>query len=421
MNRKLWLACACTMALLWGCSDDGDTGGVTGPAPLPTGSASCVVYLDSTDLGPSSTPGTLVTGTVWVVIGGQRLAVDVDVTLDSNRTMKVTFFYPEVTAGRATIVYVADLSVGGTPVTIGGYQFVNVTEGDTAQVDGTGFLPMEIDPSYTVTSGAPVFSNIVLGATSTNVANVTISGTVSNMDFDHLFIFVNGNSFQVAIDPNTNGTAAFNTIITLDAGSNSVTVVAMNSAGELAVSSAYTVRYNVQGSGKTLLGTLVWDTPTSDMDFHMWYYAGTAPDLSTTAQYHCAFWSKDVSTILPNGTDSLGNLDVDDTEGEGPEHMTFVDYPDGYYVFAVNSYSLDGDDHAYCTVTLSAGRAQRTMSHTFVTANSEDYTTGMDAWVRCFDVRVVNGVATILDPNPSFVYHESSLLSKRPALAKSLK
>ena len=41
----------------------------------------------------------------------------------------------------------------------------------------------------------------------------------------------------------------------------------------------------------------------------------------------------------------------------------------------------------------------------------------MTAWVRCFDIRVQNGQATILSPDPDFVYQDAQTYS---GLAKSV-
>lgn len=91
----------------------------------------------------------------------------------------------------------------------------------------------------------------------------------------------------------------------------------------------------------------------------------------------------------------ISSQQVDDVDGEGPEHMTLADYPDGYYVFAVNNFSLDQEDHAYVNFTLRIGAEQYVIDHAFFLDESAAETPN---WVRCYDVRVENGSATVLSP-----------------------
>jgi uncharacterized protein YfaP (DUF2135 family) len=412
-SLKSLAAFAMVAALFAGCGSNSSTGGDNPPAP--TGSVSGTISLNLSDFSV----GTGITGFVAVVIGGDTLRLAVDEALGTARTLTVTYNFPSVDAGRATVAYVADLTVGTVPFFLAGYQFVSVVGDQNTRADSSAFLALGLDPDFTATSGAPQISDVMASAANVVVANVTISGSLANVDLDHIFIFVNGNSFQVAVNPSAAGTCSFSNAVTLDPGVNEIFVVAINSTGAVTISQAITVTYTPQGTGKSMVATLVWNSPTSDMDLHMWYYRSPNPTLPSTANFHVAYWNKDVDSILPNGTDSLGNLDVDDTYGQGPEHITLIDYPDGYYVFAVNSFSLHSDSSSLCTVTLSAGSTQQTMQHLFTVSNSESYTTNMEAWVRCFDARVQNGVATILAPNAAFQYHETAL--SKLALPKKIK
>ena len=168
-------------------------------------------------------------------------------------------------------------------------------------------------------------------------------------------------------------------------------------------------------SGTTLLATLSWTGTgcpttgcTSDMDLHLAHYA-TAPT-STTAvtDWEIYFSNDDPSTVLPNDDTSTpivtnatgdtvggieGNLDYDDTEGDGPEHITIESLPTGYYVLYVDSYSLDQDTGATVTVSLNIGGNLYTFpTHAFSSTATTSY--------RVVDISVdSSGTVTLLTPD----------------------
>ncbi len=386
--------------LMGGCSPDG--GDTVGPQTTEaTGGARGTIYVD---LGTAA--GGTASGTVTVAIGGTTVQVPVSGQVPLDGVVAVEYEFTDVDAGLASVLYVADLTVDGQAYVSSGYAPVQIEPGDTVTVDTSSYIDVAVDADYRADGAVQVvdFDLTDPADTVSEVAHVTVSGSLANTDLGVVFVYSDDNVIPVRVDPNTSGTCTFTTVVPLRSGTNTIYLIAANTTGSIVTSTAIHVRYTA--TGNVMLGTLIWDTPTSDMDLHLWYYAETNPSLPDTAFEHCAFWNKDIDSILPDGDSPNGNLDVDDTEGEGPEHMTLQSYPDGYYVFAINSYDLDNDTHAYCTFTLSVAGVLRTMHHNFTTDNAQSYDPSQSGgWVRCFDVRVSDGVASVLSPDPDFVYH----------------
>ena len=188
-------------------------------------------------------------------------------------------------------------------------------------------------------------------------------------------------------------------------------------------------------SGTTLLATLSWTGTgcpttgcTSDMDLHLAHYATAPTSTTATTDWEVYFGSDDPSTVLPNDDTSTptitntagdiiggyeGNLDYDDTNGDGPEHITVESLPTGYYALYVDSYSLDSDTSATVTVSLNIGGNLYTFpTHAFSSTATTSY--------RVVDISVDSaGVVTLLSPDttnfPTLLYPAPGA---RPAKAR---
>jgi uncharacterized protein YfaP (DUF2135 family) len=77
--------------------------------------------------------------------------------------------------------------------------------------------------------------------------------------------------------------------------------------------------------------TLTWNTPTADLDLHVWNPAGE-------------------ESYYSHKSISDGYLDIDDTEGFGPETFTSTTASSGRYTVKVKCYSLDRDVSSDATV-----------------------------------------------------------------------
>ena len=169
--------------------------------------------------------------------------------------------------------------------------------------------------------------------------------------------------------------------------------------------------------GSTMAITLTWYGPsgsTSDMDLHLKYYNILDPASSptTTETWHMD-WHQGSSCSNPAGlsfSDALDlngdgicdvGLDFDDTNGYGPEHITALSLPAGYYVVSVNSYSLNVDPSA--TMYLAVHIGDYIFGPYSTTLSSSDGEgTNPAAWFRVADVRVNgDGTVDVLSPNSS--------------------
>lgn len=88
-------------------------------------------------------------------------------------------------------------------------------------------------------------------------------------------------------------------------------------------------------TGGTFRIVLTWGESPNDLDAHL-----TGPDsLISTNRFHCYYSSK-------NPTGAGASLDVDDTDGFGPETVTIYNFRNGMYRFSVHNYSTQSSDGA---------------------------------------------------------------------------
>lgn len=148
---------------------------------------------------------------------------------------------------------------------------------------------------------------------------------------------------------------------------------------------------SVTTTGSSLLATMSWNDADgisdSDMDLHLAHYNTTTPTSSSTTDWEIYY-------AAPT-SGGYGELDYDDTDGYGPEHITMQSLPTGYYVLYVDRYSLNSDTSATTTVTLDIGGNLYTFpSYTFTLAITASH--------RVADLKVDSaGTVTLLPPDTS--------------------
>ncbi len=273
---------------------------------------------------------------------------------------------------------------GALGVTVGaeGYE----TEYRTVTFEGEA-LTLDVVMDVTVAMNPADCPDIDLSSTDFNetVGTAVINGTVTNTDADSVILFQDGEPTITGLPPLSPsavsvGPRTFTQLVFLHPGAN-VFVAMVANANCVVLSDAVTINWTPpEGSDFYFRVTLSWDTSTSDPDLHIW-----SPDPDNE---HSAFWNKEINA---------GQLDTDDTEGFGPENFTCDTLVPGRFHVAVNSYSLDEDDHASCTVrVISGGLASNSVVRTygpynFTDANGEEGypVTGNTAfWWRPLDIVV---------------------------------
>lgn len=171
-------------------------------------------------------------------------------------------------------------------------------------------------------------------------------------------------------------------------------------------------------SGNGMLVTLTWEddagSPTavqqSDMDLHVGYYANSTP--STTFADAYVAWHNLTATF---GTANAA-LDFDDTNGSGPEHVTLDSLPAGYYVIAVDSFSLHTSANATVTVTVNIGGTVYTFpTRQFTTEDADG--TDPNSWYRVTDIQCASaGSCAFVTPNTSLHVHDATNGGFKPKL-----
>lgn len=179
-------------------------------------------------------------------------------------------------------------------------------------------------------------------------------------------------------------------------------------------------------TGSTMAVTLTWTGPapsytsTSDMDLHVKYYSVPNPTASDVETWHVDWHQgKSYPGFTASCSDPAGlrfsdafdldpdhsgicdiGLDFDDINGYGPEHITALKIPAGYYVVSVNSFSLNPAEYP-TTLYLSLHIGDSIVGPYIGTlSNSDGEGTTPTAWMRVADVRVnADGSIDVLTPD----------------------
>jgi hypothetical protein len=164
--------------------------------------------------------------------------------------------------------------------------------------------------------GASVFSG---GTTTSRVLDIT--GTVSNLaSGSTVQVLVNGEEQTADVDGDTYAAS-----VLLSPGENTITVVVVDEDGNIVEQTSETVTVTANIESVDAIVQLTWDTPGNDVDLHLWGPEGN----------HIYYRDKDAITG--------GELDIDDTDGYGPETITLGSTaPSGTYTIKVRYYSAHG-------------------------------------------------------------------------------
>lgn len=152
---------------------------------------------------------------------------------------------------------------------------------------------------------------------------VEVSGSVSDEKVARAVLVVNGNERWIDVKG-----GKFQATLVVSKGSNTLEVVARNAAGE----GRDSVNVFSDVPAVDMQVVLSWDTDKTDVDMHVVDPAGE----------ECYYAHRQ--------TVAGGKLDVDDTDGYGPEVFTLAAAPTGSYRVAVKYFSSHGHPQTRCRV-----------------------------------------------------------------------
>ncbi|MFC1906175.1 hypothetical protein ACFLWJ_01670, partial [Chloroflexota bacterium] len=164
---------------------------------------------------------------------------------------------------------------------------------------------------------------------------INILGVVNDASITEATITVNGSSSTTPVYD-----GSFNQQVNIFEGENTISV----QAGNPAYSDSDTITVYGDIPQVDIRTKLTWDTIDDDFDSHLiWPQSEEYWTFYIYSPYDCYYGDDypdwDESTDLSSGDPVL---DIDDTNGYGPEYITLVDVPaDGRYWFFVHYYSDD--------------------------------------------------------------------------------
>lgn len=189
-----------------------------------------------------------------------------------------------------------------------------------------GYLSAGYSPLYfadlTVTITSPS------SGTQVNENQVQVSATVTNNEPD-LVIDKAGFSVNGAIQLSTLSGTSFNTTAVLKTGDNTIIAGVQTTDGQIFPSTPITVKSNALNN--TYHARITWDKDDTDVDLHFSWSGGS----------ECYYSNK--TPTWGGSAATSPRLDVDDTNGYGPENITIGALPgSGTYKISVYYYSDHG-------------------------------------------------------------------------------
>ncbi|MBN2497542.1 MAG: DUF2135 domain-containing protein [Deltaproteobacteria bacterium] len=182
---------------------------------------------------------------------------------------------------------------------------------------------------------------------------VEVSGSVSGASVARAIMVVNGYERWLDLKGNR-----FQATIVVSKGANSIEVVARNDAGE--GRDSVSVFSDVPPVDMQVI--LSWDTDGTDVDMHVTDPAGEE-----------CFYSH-------RTTEMGGRLDVDDTDGYGPEVFTLTHAQTGEYLVEVKYFSSHGHPQTRCRLQVvlfeGTGREKRLEFHKILTKTGDKVEVG---------------------------------------------
>lgn len=232
-------------------------------------------------------------------------------------------------------------------------------------------VPVPPYPVITITSPE---NNATWDSGVLNVIGTIVLDNSNPFTGDTAVLSLNGIDQQIYVN---NG--SFDVTIPIANGDNTIVIRANGPNGDTGISSILTVHGSF--TEPDIRVTLTWNTPTSDMDLHVWNPQGEHS------------WYN--NTII-----SDGSLDIDKQRGYGPENFTATTGLAGVYTVKINSFSLHDDSYSDATVVIKIkGHEPVVYGPHHFTVYDGYYGSNPDAWWEVATFTVSGGVAKINVPS----------------------
>ncbi len=261
--------------------------------------------------------------------------------------------------------------------------YITIVEDEAYTIDEVLEYPVPPYPVFTIDSpynGEHFVDNVIgiVGYVELDTGNPFTGGTA--------ILSINGVDSEIYVS-----SGYFSQTISIAAGENELQMRANGPEGDTGVSDIIIVYGDFEAPEIEVV--LWWNTPTSDIDLHAWNPAGE----------HCYYGNSVISD---------GFLDIDDTEGYGPETFAVQTANTGVYEIQINSYSLDEDLYSDASVQIFFdGVLQQTYGpHHFII---DDYNgTDPEAWWEVCTITVENGRCVVGNKKPTPLVREKIELDK---------
>ena len=232
----------------------------------------------------------------------------------------------------------------------------NLTEGASRIINVNLGSPLPPLPVFSITSpheGDTYTDNVI--TVSGKIQLEDVNGNISDYNVSKAIITLNGVDKEIAVNQ-----GEFSESISILSGQNTIRLRANSDNGDTGISENITIYGNFTSADIEI--TLTWNTPTSDLDLHVW----------NPEEEHAYYGNKSISD---------GFLDIDDIQGYGPETFTSNNAMSGQYIIKINSYDLDEDTYADATVQIQInGGAIHTFGPHHFSVSNEGLDNNPNAW-----------------------------------------
>ncbi len=173
-----------------------------------------------------------------------------------------------------------------------------------------------------------------------------VSGAITNMD-EHTTVKISLNGNPSGLEITAVGDFTHNVV--LSPGDNTIAITATNWQGQ----TSRVIHVNATIPSMALWTELSWSTDGTDIDLHL-----VKPGGQPGGDDDCGFFNESPDWGVIGNSDDNPSLDVDDTDGRGPEHITMNTAVPGRYLLYVHYYNDHGvTAHTYSRLAVSVNNA----------------------------------------------------------------